>query len=194
MLNKWTLEQALGWMKWRDMSIVNDLEEKVSLAASTMYQPDDINEKPASERLLEALGNNRLKASGYKNGVGDPVIIESNTWGRLHIETSYRKPAKVVSHNGKGSYYTDLLFHAEDLKHCFKSNGSESIKKAPRSKNQGQINDTVFVEKINSELKRGQVTSIINGVKKYQNEIQGNGIEAKIRRISRKIKKLNDMS
>ncbi len=205
MSEEWTLDQALGWVIWRDLRVVKKLKN-ICFGGLAMYPPHEkgcgardfggkpikiVNEKdkrPASERLIEALINDRLAASGHQDNKGDIRRIASKEWRRLFIKIFPRKICEAHPDNGIGSFFTGIVLLSEDVKHCFREGGNESIKKAPKSKGQGAINDKDVLKKVIALKESKEVASIRAGVELLQHEISGASLEAKVRRITRKIK------
>jgi hypothetical protein len=153
MSHDWNLDQALGWVVWRNQRVV-DLLENDSFSAMTMWMNTTHNlwgfDSPLpmiSDRaaLLHALRKGTVNARGRRNGKGDREHISAQQWRDLQFHSLSRMQA-IPDFKGIGSWWTELKLNPDEVKKVFSSKNAGSDHSTRRKKNRPNHTDALKIE------------------------------------------------
>lgn len=178
----WTLDQALGWIRWRDLSIVKRLKSE-TYGVMLLWPPSEQG-FGTPEQLLKELRGRKISASGQRNGIDDRANISHRQWSDLRFAFG-RSAAIAEPHEGtSGAFWANIKIPAHELQDYFRDDPSKSPKK--KRKGQVSIDDSKIVIKMHNLLASGEAKSTNAAAVMLADSASGQSKDAIIRRLKRK--------
>jgi hypothetical protein len=187
MSDSWTLDEALAWVLWRDLRIVEDAGAE-NIAGILAYPPNTdaymkrapwkpISKPGGFDDLLKALRLGHVNARGRKDGKGNRLSITSEEWSELRLNASLIHGSRAIPDDGgDGTVWTDLKFYIPEVQGYFPAHGK---KKKTRTKNKGdgEFDDDELLVEMNKLIREKTCSSVRDAARSVVHRAKGAGTE-----------------